>query len=381
MATSERPVILVVDGDEATRLLFTRTLTGAGFDVAAAADGAGAVAILDDRPIRTVVLDKQLAEVTGPPIIERLRAEANARSLPLILVTDAPTDIIDEVAGFGAGATDFLVKPVDLDELVVRVKAEVRVNDVLERARRIAETTTDAFVSFDEEDLILAWAGQAEQVFGWSEPEAIGRRFGDMLLAPHHRPGHALRVRRFLDLGEQPLLGEWVELVGLHRDGREFPIEITEWGLYTNGRHSIHAFIRDVSRQRQTQRVQQQANPSGSHFAAIADLIMLSEPAGRIVYVSPSVEAALGWDVERLVGTPRMDLLHPDDRGSAEQEATELDAGSDVTGACRFRRSDGTYTWMQFSRGPIFDRATREVIGVRTVAREITKWLADEAER
>ncbi len=171
MAASERPVILVVDEDEPTRLLFTRTLTSAGFDVAAAADGAGAVAILDDRPIRTVVLDKQLAEVTGPPIIERLRADATALSLPLILVTNAPIDVNDEVAFLGVGATDFLVKPVDLDELVARVKAEVRVDDVLERARRIGETTTDAFVSFDEEDLILAWTGQAEQVFGWSEPE------------------------------------------------------------------------------------------------------------------------------------------------------------------------------------------------------------------
>jgi PAS domain S-box-containing protein len=381
MATPERPVILIVDGDEPTRSLFSDALTRAEFDVLTAADGASALAIASDRRVSMVLLDNHMHGMTGTQVIQRLRAGASTRTLPVILVTRTANDVLDPIAGLDLGSSDFLVKPVDLVELVARVKARVRVKGDEDRARRIVETTTDAFVSFDEDDRIIEWTPQAELLFGWSAAEAIGRRFGETLLSRHHLAGHHFRVGRFIGAGEQPLLGEWAELIGLHRDGHEFPIEIAEWGIIADGTSIINASIRDISLHRQTERLLGKTAADGSSRTVIPDMIVLSDTAGSILYVSPAVEETLGWEADQLVGTRLLDLVHPEDRDEAEVYAAALAAGSEVTAERRLRGSDRSYVWMELTRRPIHDRATREMVGVHTAARDITARLAAEAER
>ena len=328
-----------------------------------------------------VLLDNHMHGMTGTQVIQRLRAAASTRSLPVILVTRTANDVLDPIAGLDLGSSDFLVKPVDLVELVARVKARVRVKGNEDRARRVVETTTDAFVSFDEDDRITEWTPQAELLFGWSAAESIGRRFGETLLARHHLAGHDFRVRRFVDAGEQPLLGEWAELIGLHRDGHEFPIEIAIWGLCANGTCVINASIRDLSLRRQTERLLGKTAADGSNRTVIPDVIVLSDADGSILYVSPAVEETLGWEADQLVGAPLLELLHPDDRDEAEVYAAALAVGSEVTAERRLRGSDRSYVWMELTRRPIHDRATREMIGVHTAARDITARRAAEAER
>lgn len=381
MPDRERSVVLIVDEDEPTRSLFSDALTRAEFDVLTAADGASALAIIADRPVSMVLLDNQMHGMIGAQVIQRLRADASTRSLPVILVTSTANDVLDPIAGLDVGSSDFLVKPVDLVELVARVRARVRVKGDEDRARRIIEMTTNAFVSFDEDDLITEWTPQAEQLFGWSAAEAIGRGFGETLLARHHLAGHNFRVGRFIHAGEQPLLGEWAEMIGLHRDGHEFPIEIAEWGLIANGKRIINASIRDISLRRRTEQVLGEMGPDGSSRTVIPDMIVLSDPAGTILYISPSAEATLGWEADQLVGTRQIDLVHADDRAAAEVYAAALAVGPEVTGEYRLRRHDGSHVWMEFTRRALHDRATREMIGIHTTARDITPRRAAEAER
>ncbi len=393
MSKPEQPVILVVGEDEPTRSQFTRALTDAGCDVATAADGASALAIVDARPVSVMLLDHEARGMSDRQIVEHLRAGAKTRSLPVILMTSAAAEVIDALGGLDASAFDYLVTSVDLPELVARVQAQVRVTrsedrarrvvEGEDRARRIVETRTDVFVSFDEDDVITTWTPEAEELFGWRDVEAIGRSFGETLLAQHHGAGHELRRRRFLDLGEQPLLGEWAELIALHRDGHEFPIEMTAWGLDVDGTHSFNAFILDIPVRRQTEQLlPQTAADGGSHFAPIADLIIMSEPAGTIIYVSPAVHATLGWRPDELVGTSHENLVHPDDRATAELHyTTALNPRAHITGECRLRKRDGTFMWTEFSRRAIRDRDTRKIIGVHSVARDIDKRLAAETAR
>jgi PAS domain S-box-containing protein len=250
-----------------------------------------------------------------------------------------------------------------------------------DRARRLAEPQTDAFVSFDENDLITAWTPEAERLFGWGETEALGRPFGETVLAPPYRHGHGFRVGRFLALGEQPLLGEWAELIGLHRDGHEFPIEIAEWGLEVDGGHRFNAFIVAIPVRRQAAELLQTTADGRSHFAAVPDLVILSAPDDTVIYVSAAVRAMLGWEPGQLVGTPLHALVHPGDHAAAELEVSALATGVAVTGECRLRRSGGSFIWTEFSRRAIRDPVTDEIIGARSAARDITRRLAVETER
>jgi len=123
-----------------------------------------------------------------------------------------------------------------------------------ERARSIIDTTYDAFVAVDNNGEIITWNTQAETMFGWLREEAIGRTLSETIVPPQHRQAHEHGLQHFLATGQGRMFNKQIELTALHRDGHEFPIELTLWPLFTGGTHTVNAFLRDV-----TLRVQQEA--------------------------------------------------------------------------------------------------------------------------
>lgn len=135
-----------------------------------------------------------------------------------------------------------------------RVAERARATDALriseERTRRILETAGDAFVSMDAAGLITAWNRQAELTFGWPAAEAIGRPLAETIIPERHRQRHSQGVTRFLATGEATILRRRLELVALHRDGREVPVELTVWPGPVDcepGHREFNAFLHDIS--------------------------------------------------------------------------------------------------------------------------------------
>jgi len=116
-----------------------------------------------------------------------------------------------------------------------------------EHNRMILETAYDAFISMELNGTITAWNPQAERTFGWTAAEAIGRTLCDTVIAPAYRSAHANGVEQFLTTTEGSQLNRPVDLIGLHRDGHEFPAEATVWPVQVGGIRSFNAFVRDVS--------------------------------------------------------------------------------------------------------------------------------------
>ena len=116
--------ILVVDDDPSTRRFLAMSLELAGYECVEAASAAEALDRIDPT-IAAVVLDNRLPDGLGVEIMHRLRRRSGATTLPVLLVTGDET-LTNSVAGLGAGATDYLLKPVDPDELVARVSAHLR---------------------------------------------------------------------------------------------------------------------------------------------------------------------------------------------------------------------------------------------------------------
>ena len=116
--------ILVVDDEPAVRRALEGALTGAGYEVAVAADGTEALAFLHERGAAdAVVLDILMPEVDGLEACRALRASGN--DVPVLMLT-ARDAVGDRVAGLDAGADDYLVKPFALEELLARVRAMLR---------------------------------------------------------------------------------------------------------------------------------------------------------------------------------------------------------------------------------------------------------------
>ena len=116
-----------------------------------------------------------------------------------------------------------------------------------ERNRMILETANEAFIGMDPDGTITAWNPQAELTFGWTAAQAVGRTLCDTVVAPAYRAAHANGVEQFLTSSEGSLLNRPIDLVALHRDGHEFPVEATVWPVRTAGTVTFNAFVRDVT--------------------------------------------------------------------------------------------------------------------------------------
>lgn len=115
--------VVVVDDDEALRGAVRRALRLEGYDVDVAADGEDALAQLAGLSADLVVLDVLMPVLDGVTVCRRLRESGDRTPILMLTARDA---VSDRVAGFEAGADDYLSKPFALEELLARVKALLR---------------------------------------------------------------------------------------------------------------------------------------------------------------------------------------------------------------------------------------------------------------
>ncbi len=125
--------------------------------------------------------------------------------------------------------------------------------DTLERTRLIVDTTHDAFIAMDERGRIADWNPRGESMFGWTRTEAIGRTTDETIIPQAHREAHRRGLEKFIATGEGPVLNRTIELSAMHRDGHEFPIEMTISAVRTRGGYVFNAFIRDITERKRTQ--------------------------------------------------------------------------------------------------------------------------------
>ncbi len=108
--------------------------------------------------------------------------------------------------------------------------SEEQLREQSEHNRMILETANDAFIGMDADGVLTAWNPRAELIFGWTAAEALGRRWSDIAIAPSYRASHAQGVEHFLGAVQASSPGNGpIELVAVHRDGHEFPVEATVW--------------------------------------------------------------------------------------------------------------------------------------------------------
>ena len=135
--------------------------------------------------------------------------------------------------------------------------AEYHVNMMLalrenqEKLQIIIDTALDAMVLINDKGIITGWNNHAENLFGWSRAEAIGRALHETIIPPRYREAHLHGIERFLATGEGEILNARIEVFAQHRDGQEFPVELSVVPIKMAGKYEFSAFIRDISRRKQ----------------------------------------------------------------------------------------------------------------------------------
>lgn len=119
--------ILLVDDDEELLTLLERKLTDEGFRIFTEAKGSRALERIKRKSPDLVILDVNMPGINGMEICKALRSDANTQNLPIIMLT-ACDDQVDRVLGLEFGADDYITKPFNARELVLRIKNVLRRN-------------------------------------------------------------------------------------------------------------------------------------------------------------------------------------------------------------------------------------------------------------
>ncbi|SDN55225.1 PAS domain S-box-containing protein/diguanylate cyclase (GGDEF) domain-containing protein [Methylobacterium phyllostachyos] len=184
--------------------------------------------------------------VLGPPFIRfyagvalRTRAGHAVGTLcvtapePRAAFTDQDQQILSDFARFMSGQIELR-------------RAEAGRRAFQARFERIADTSPDAIVCADAQGLVRFWSAGAERMFGHTGPQILGQPIATLI--PDRMAGGSEGLLRRLAHGSaERLTGRTVELTAEHRDGREFPVELSLSTWHENGQPAYGAIMRDVS--------------------------------------------------------------------------------------------------------------------------------------
>ena len=121
----------------------------------------------------------------------------------------------------------------------------------------VLQNANDAYVCIDHNGVIRDWNQQAEQTFGWSSQEAIGRRLDEMIIPVTMREAHRAGLRHYLATGELNVLNRRMELTAVRRDGTPLPVEVLVSPLSIDGKTIFSAFLHDITERKQVEAIRE----------------------------------------------------------------------------------------------------------------------------
>ncbi len=149
--------ILLVDDEESLRIGVSRALEAAGYEVETAVDGEAALHAMRDRFPDLLLLDLMMPGLDGLEVCREVRARSD---VPILMLT-ARDDDVDRILGLEMGADDYLTKPFQMRELILRVGAILR---------RAGTTYTGQLVSLDGGRVVVDYGRQEVRVNGQAVP-------------------------------------------------------------------------------------------------------------------------------------------------------------------------------------------------------------------
>ena len=178
------------------------------------------------------------------------------------------------------------------------------------RFRSVAESAIEGIVSIDERGRIVFWNRGAQEIFGYWDDEVKDRPV-QMLMPERFRADHERGLRRYLETGQSSIIGRTIELAGLRKDGREFPLELSVSTWTVDGQRFFTAMLRDISDRRHAEdELRRLTKERELILNAAGEGIYGLNVNGITRFVNPAAAALLGYEVEELIGRPEHPTIH-----------------------------------------------------------------------
>ncbi|MCE7986504.1 MAG: PAS domain S-box protein [Caldilinea sp. CFX5] len=238
-------------------------------------------------------------------------------------------------------------------ERLLEAKVAERTDELAQREaqlRAIFDSALDTIITMDSNGAVTSWSSQGEATFGWTAVEIVGQRLSETIIPDRYRAAHEQGLRHFLATGAGPVLNQRIEIVALHREGHEFPIELAITPVQLDETITFSAFVRDITARKQAE---QEASEAEKRFRAIVEaspvpMVITRQGDGHILYANEHLGRMLGYPVTGLMDHKSPDFYYnPDDRADI---LALLRKQGYVTGYdLQFRHANGSPIWASLS--------------------------------
>ncbi len=200
------------------------------------------------------------------------------------------------------------------------------------------EAALDAIITIDVDGRIVDYSGSAEQTFGFTRDEAVGRRLDELVIPDEYRVDHRSGMERFRRSGFGPVLGRRLELPALHKNGNRFSLEIAITHVETDYGTYFTAFMRDISEKK---RADGELRLAAQAFES-QEAIFITDARAKIVRVNQAFTHITGYAADEVIGkTPRVLKSYRQDEAFYRRMWGRLLEDGHWEGEIENRRKDG----------------------------------------
>ena len=270
-------------------------------------------------------------------------------------------------------------------DITERKRAEEALHESEERYRVVAETATDVIVTIDENSTILFANGAVERVFGYAVSELLGCQI-TILMPEYLRHVHEAAVGRYVRTGRKHINWEAVELPGLHKSGREIPLELSFGEFAKDRKRFFTGIARDISERKQAEeQLRRQLDFTETITASLGEGVYALDAGGRLTFMNSAAESALGWTEDELLGQKIHEIIHFQHADGTNSPAEEcpllgvLNSGKTIQiEGDIFTRRDGSLFPVSYNSSPIISGV--QIAGAVLAFHDITERKRAEEE-